>query len=582
MMWDSAGMRRVVSSIGCAILIGLAMTPAVAGPGLTPTTTVVSSSVHPSTYGQSVTFTASVTPNPGGDSVSFFDGGSPLGSATLDSRGKATLSTSMLTVGSHTITASFAGNLVYAGSSSSPLGQTVSKAPTQVTISANPNPVALGAPVTFTAQVPLGATGTIDFKDGSTDLGTATLGPLGTATLTTAALSAGPHSITAAYLGDANHLPSVSLPVTASIRIPTTSTMTATPATVTWGNVVTLGSTVSPPGATGVVEFRRDDGTRLGTCTLSANSCTIGTSALPAGTQPLTAVYAGDPSHALSVDGQTVTVLPAESTTTIAPTTGVWGAPVLVSAQVNPVGATGVVQFTEGVTVLGSAAVDPSGRAVLQVAGMTVGIHTLTARYAGDGNVLSSVGTAQVPISPAPTSLALSATPNPVTAGQPVTVAASVSPATATGVVTFTEGGEVLGACTLAQGTCRITTRTLAVADHVVNAAYSGDPQQAASSAVVKVRVDPLPVRARARAIAQKSKMRVTVAPRCTAQYRFTVEKRTKTKGTTGWVMKPKTYRTKGSPSRRVVDLQKGTYRAAVLGACTRGGATTAPVTLQR
>ena len=97
-----------------------------------PTTTSVISSQNPSVFGQSVTFTASVTPNPTPGpatptgSVTFFDGASPLGSAvSLNGSAQATLTTSSLSGGSHSITVSYPGDATFQNSTSSPLTQTV-------------------------------------------------------------------------------------------------------------------------------------------------------------------------------------------------------------------------------------------------------------------------------------------------------------------------------------------------------------------------------------------------------------------------------------------------------------------------
>jgi hypothetical protein len=90
-------------------------------------------SPNPSTFSQSVTFTATVT-GPAGTgtptgTVTFKDGSAVLGSATLNASGVATYATSSLAVGSHSITglyvpdAAAAANLV--GSTSAVLTQTV-------------------------------------------------------------------------------------------------------------------------------------------------------------------------------------------------------------------------------------------------------------------------------------------------------------------------------------------------------------------------------------------------------------------------------------------------------------------------
>jgi Bacterial Ig-like domain (group 3)/Domain of unknown function DUF11 len=77
--------------------------------------------------------------------------------------------------------------------------------PTTTTVSSSLNPSALGASVTFTAQVtPTGGpgtpTGALIFKDGTTPLGAAILLG-GAATFTTNALAIGAHSITAVFAG---------------------------------------------------------------------------------------------------------------------------------------------------------------------------------------------------------------------------------------------------------------------------------------------------------------------------------------------------------------------------------------------
>jgi hypothetical protein len=89
------------------------------------TTTSVSSSLNPSQVGQSVTFKATVTGSgsPTG-TVTFMDGGSAIGTGTL-AGGIAAFSTSALTLGSHTITASYAGSAGFSGSTSVALMQVV-------------------------------------------------------------------------------------------------------------------------------------------------------------------------------------------------------------------------------------------------------------------------------------------------------------------------------------------------------------------------------------------------------------------------------------------------------------------------
>jgi len=190
------------------------------------TTTGVTSNADPSVFGQPVTFTATVSTaglgTPTGN-VQFFDGATPLGSAVaLDGSGVATLMTSSLTVGSHTISAQYAGN-VAAGFNASTGSlntnpQTVNQASTTVVITSNQtNPVGTSVPVTFTATVnPVapGAgtrTGTATFsRNGSPVCSNVPLNGSAQATCTITFTIAGSYNITAVYSGDTNFAASTS------------------------------------------------------------------------------------------------------------------------------------------------------------------------------------------------------------------------------------------------------------------------------------------------------------------------------------------------------------------------------------
>jgi hypothetical protein len=94
---------------------------------LTATTTTVDSSANPSVQGQTVTYTATVSPA-GGGTVTFNDGSQPINGCkarSLDSNGQATCQVTYATTGSHAITAVYSGDTASAGSTSAPLTQNV-------------------------------------------------------------------------------------------------------------------------------------------------------------------------------------------------------------------------------------------------------------------------------------------------------------------------------------------------------------------------------------------------------------------------------------------------------------------------
>ena len=181
------------------------------------TATAVTSSLNPSTLGQSVTFTATVS---GGTAptgtVQFKDGAANLGAPVSLAVVSATLTTSALVLGTHPITAVYSGDAGNTTSTSMVLNQVVNAAaliPTATTVTSSLNPSALGQSVTFAATVSGGtaATGTVQFKDGAANLGAPVTLVGVSATLTTSALALGTHPITAIYSGDAGNATSTSM-----------------------------------------------------------------------------------------------------------------------------------------------------------------------------------------------------------------------------------------------------------------------------------------------------------------------------------------------------------------------------------
>src|SRR5207253_1506041 len=152
----SAGSRSITATYGGdSTFGGSASTPLAYAVAMAGTSTSVSSNTSSSAYGQSVTFTATVSPSAATGTVQFFDGATSLGTATL-SGGRASVSTSTLSVGNHSITATYGGDANDTGSTSSTLTQTVNPASAaNFSLSATPasRTVVQGASTTYTATV---------------------------------------------------------------------------------------------------------------------------------------------------------------------------------------------------------------------------------------------------------------------------------------------------------------------------------------------------------------------------------------------------------------------------------------------
>ena len=212
---------------------------------LISTTTAVTSSspLNTSTYGQSVTFTATVTAASGTasptGSVEFFDGTTSLGVKSItDSTGSGTstwsISTSSLNASSHTIRAVYSATGSFTGSTSSNLSQTVNKA---------------------TATVNLGSLNAT--YDGAAKSATATTNATGASTFTftyngssTAPTNAGSYTVVATLNND-NYQGS-----TTGARVigkaATTTTVTIAPGTFTYTGSAITPATVTVTGAGGL------------------------------------------------------------------------------------------------------------------------------------------------------------------------------------------------------------------------------------------------------------------------------------------------------------------------------------------
>jgi uncharacterized protein (TIGR03437 family) len=268
------------------------------------TSTLLTSSSNPSTAGQSVYLTAHVSPSTATGTVTFKNGTAVLGAETLY-EGTAALSLATLPVGTDSLTAVYSGDplKVYAPGTSAVLAQQVNKSPTNTVLFSSLNPSDTGQSVTLRAVVsPATATGSVIFKDGTALLGAVGTLSGGSATFTVSAFSAGTHSLTAVYSGDADDAPSTAAlkQTVYSPRATTTTTQVSSLNPSTFGQAVTFTATVAPAAATGSVTFY-DGQSVLETEPLAAGKATLKTTLLASGKREIRAFYGGDSSHLPSV-----------------------------------------------------------------------------------------------------------------------------------------------------------------------------------------------------------------------------------------------------------------------------------------
>jgi hypothetical protein len=215
-----------------------------------------------------VTFTATVTPSGATGSVQFFDGVTSLGTSPLVS-GTATLNTSALAAGSHPITAVYAGDASYAGSTSNLVTQVVNAAGSSVTLVAAPDPGVFLDPVTLTATVsPAAATGSVEFFDGASSLGTSPVSA-GAAQLITSSLAVGVHSLTAHYLGDGSYSAATSSAYSLEVKAKIVSTAGPN------GSIAPLGTTLYSLNATPSYTFAADPGYHVSSVTVDGGAVAL-------------------------------------------------------------------------------------------------------------------------------------------------------------------------------------------------------------------------------------------------------------------------------------------------------------------
>ncbi|MCL5276154.1 MAG: Ig-like domain-containing protein, partial [Chloroflexi bacterium] len=462
---------------------------------LLTSTVALSSSLNPSLYGQAVTLTARVTSTTGGGAVPtgtlLFKIDSTAMTTTLNALGSASAITSLLSAGSHVVTATYLGNSVYSSTISTPLAQVVNQAGTSVAISATPHPSTFGQSVTVTLRAVSSVAGvtptgfiTLSIDGWSAAIA---LDAAGSASYVTSTLSGGAHPMTATYGGIANFSGSSASFTQTVNRTASTTRLTAAPNLSTYGETVTFTVQVTSavPGftPTGVVTLSAG-GADIPLLLDPGGAAVYATSTLSIATHTITATYDGDASYIGSWAGitQTVNRAIAHPGLTVTPTPSTLRQPVTFTLQVTSsvagITPTGSVTLCIDATEL-PLQLDSFGGATYVTDSLSIATHAVTMTYDGDSNFSGGATTLTHTVQRAPSVASVAGAPNPAPFNQAVTftlqVTSGLTGLTPTGAITLSVDGADIALALDAGGGASYVTGTLRGGAHAITATYGGD-----------------------------------------------------------------------------------------------------------
>jgi hypothetical protein len=343
---------------------------------------------------------------------------------------------------------------------------TVAGAPSTTTLSA-PGTAAYGSGVTLTATVTSTAgtpSGVVTFLSGSTALGVGTLNAGGTATLSTAALSAGNDGVTASYGAQGNFAASASGATVVSITGgPQTITFPAIGSRV-YGSAPFAVTASSSLGSSYPVAIS----VQSGPATVAGGMLTV----TSAGTVVLRAAQAGNANYAPASTTQSFQVTPA---------------PLTVSAN-NATRSYNVANPAFSGTVSGAVGGDTFSESFSTTATSTSNAGKYAIAPSVTGTQLANYSVTTVPgeltVTGAPTTTALIAPPN-ATSGVSITLTATVASTAGmpAGSVTFYSGSTSLGVGALnGSGEATLSTTALPAGTDTTTATYVAAGNFAGSS----------------------------------------------------------------------------------------------------
>lgn len=379
-------------------------------------------------------------------------------------------------------------------------------ATTETSLLATPSSAPFGSPIILSAAVtaPSGVpNGIVRFLDGQTEIDSAPLVE-GKASISTAKLSIGSHTLTAAYVGEGMFIASISPNVSVGVGGEATQTTlgaSPNPASFQTPVILTANVTSGSGTVTGSVVFQ-DGSNTLGTANLNKGSAVFRVTNFTTGPHALSASFAGNSQWGPSA-GTTDLIVRAGTTGSLQSSVNPseLGASVTFTARVSASGTpgtpTGSVAFSDGNILLGTSPLKTDGTSQFTTSALTLGTHSIVAAYSGDTDFSGSTSSVSQTVNSAAkaaSTTALTSTPNPSAPGASVTLTATVSPAagssgTPTGSVSFTDQttNTAIGSATLATvngvRVALLSTSALTTAGaHIIQAAYQGDANFTASS----------------------------------------------------------------------------------------------------
>lgn len=355
-------------------------------------TAALAAPTAPVEFGSEVTLTTTVAPSAATGTVQYYYGATSrsittaLGEPVDVVNGVAELKTTALPRGAHFVKGVFtsAAPRDYSGTETAAATVQVNTIVTATALTVTPATSSYGDDVTLAATVtPATATGTVEFFNGTTSLGSSPASLLQVPTLTTNALPVGTASITAVFTpASEDYAASTSEAQTATVgALATTTTLTVDPAEIAFGGTAKLTAEVTP-ATSGTVLFKSNGQNLAAAVNVVAGKAELN-AALPAGANTVTAEFTpADANHLASISNSaSVTVVPGETAlvlTANAATVQEFD-DVTLTAQVSPAVA-GKVTFTRNGVELGEATA-ANGVATLVTTEVTVGEPTFGASF---------------------------------------------------------------------------------------------------------------------------------------------------------------------------------------------------------